>query len=220
MRCAYCHNPDTWRMDIGNTMEISELLDRYHRNSSYYQHGGITLSGGEPLAQPEFVLELLKQTHAQGIHVAIDTCGTLYSDDQKAIMDQIIDLADLFLLDIKHPLPTPYQQLTTRPLQPTIDMANAINTHGKAMWIRYVVVPGINDDDASIDALAKLIAPWSMVKKVEFLPYHTMGIPKYKALGIPYRLQGVQPPSKQAVMTIKQTFLRALRHYRGLIKNT
>ena len=210
MRCAYCHNPDTWAMQGGRVMDVDEIIQCYRRNAFYYRDGGITLSGGEPLLQDRFVLQMAKRCQQEGIHLTIDTCGTTYREINQRIMDQIIDLTPLFLVDIKYPFESGYLRLTGQPLKPTLDMIETIERKGKTMWIRYVVVPTITDDDAAIAALAKIIAPLHHIEKIEFLPYHTMALTKYHQLGIPYRLEGVPQATHEHIDSVKSLFVHAL----------
>lgn len=209
MRCKYCHNPDTWSFNDGKEMDGEGLIARYRRNQAYYQHGGITLSGGEPLAQSEFVLDFAKQCKHEGIHLAIDTSGAPYRGDTRKVIDSIIDFTDLFLLDIKYPFEEGYTSLTGQLLQPTLDLANAIDKKGKDMWIRYVVVPSLTDDKDAIEQLAYYISQWKSVKRIEFLPYHTMALPKYKRLGIDYPLQGIPKANEADIQRVRQWFNHA-----------
>ena len=215
MRCAYCHNPDTWAMQGGISMDVDEIIQRYIRNAGYYRDGGITLSGGEPLLQDRFVFQMAKRCHQLGIHLAIDTCGTTYRKNQRSIIDQIIDLTPLFLVDIKYPFESGYFQLTGQPLKPTLDLVRSIEQKGKTMWIRYVVVPSITDDGDAIDALAKIMAPLHHVARIEFLPYHTMALTKYRQLGIPYRLEGIPQATQKHIDAVKSRFRYALDQING-----
>ena len=190
-------------------MDIDTIIERYKRNQSYYQDGGITLSGGEPLAQSGFVLEFAKRCQNEKIHLTIDTSGAPYDGQTREVIDQIIGYTNLFLLDIKYPFASKYHQLTGHRLQPTLDLAQAIDHSNIPMWIRYVVVPSLTDDQKAIEALAKFVAQWSSVKRIEFLPYHTMALPKYHSLGIDYPLTGINDATDSDIQRVKQWFNQA-----------
>ena len=210
MRCKYCHNPDTWAFNKNQQYTVNDVIDLYEKNVSFYANGGITVSGGEPLCQIEFLIELAKVTKEKGIHLAIDTSGVMYQGASKEKIDQLLPLIDLVLLDIKHPIKSQYLQLTANPLQPTLDFLDALNRANVTTWVRYVLVPGINDNETAYLALANIIGKCSCVKRFELLPYHTMGVNKYEQLGIEYPLVGVNEPDKDECIRARNLIMQEI----------
>lgn len=207
MRCKYCHNPDTWS-DAGATEYTPQaLLDRARRYSSYWgANGGITVSGGEALLQIDFLIEFFKLAKEKNIHTVLDTSGQPFRRDASYLkkFDQLMNLTDLFLLDIKHMDCEKHKELTGYGNDDILDLANYLSEHKKDMWIRQVLVPGITDSKEQLLALKEFINHLGTVKRVEVLPYHTFGVFKWDKLGIPYALKEVNPPSKEEVEQAKQ----------------
>lgn len=198
MRCAYCHNPDTWRIEAGETLSVDEVLQRALRYRPYWgQKGGITASGGEPLLQLDFVTELFEAAHALGIRTALDTSAAPFSRDPAwlARFDRLLAVTDLVLLDIKDIRPAEHKHLTGFDNTPMLDCARYLSEKGTPLWIRHVLVPGWTDDDAALHELALFIGTLKTVERVEVLPYHAFALPKWEALGIPCRTKDVQPPT-------------------------
>ena len=188
LRCLYCQNPDTQCFEGGRDVSIAELMRTIERTCPYFgPKGGVTLSGGEPLAQPEEVAELLKACHAKGIHTALDTSGVCVT----APALETARLADLLLLDIKHPDPDKCCALTGAGLDGPLLLLQAAENQHQAVWIRHVVVPGWSDTLEVMDALALLLKPFTCIERVELLPYHTMAAEKYISLGRDLPLPGV-----------------------------
>jgi pyruvate formate lyase activating enzyme len=188
LRCLYCQNPDTQSFEGGRDMSIAELMRTIERTRPYFgPKGGMTLSGGEPLAQPDAVTELLKACHAKGIHTVIDTSGACVT----APALEAARLADLLLLDIKHPDPEKCRALTGAGLDGPLMLLQEAEKQHQAVWIRHVVVPGWSDTLEEMDALARLLKPFTCIERVELLPYHTMAAEKYKSLGRALPLPGV-----------------------------
>ncbi|MEI6647670.1 MAG: pyruvate formate-lyase-activating protein [bacterium] len=180
LRCLYCQNPDTQSFEGGQAMSIAELMRTIERTRPYFgSKGGVTFSGGEPLAQPDVITELLKACHAKEIHTAIDTSGACAT--RPAL--EAARLADLLLLDIKHPDPDKCRALTGRGLDGPLLLLQAAEQQQQAVWIRHVVVPGWSNTLEVMEALAHLLAPFTCIQRVELLPYHTMAAEKYRALG-------------------------------------
>jgi pyruvate formate lyase activating enzyme len=180
LRCLYCQNPDTQSFEVGREMALEEIMRTIERTRPYFgTKGGVTLSGGEPLAQPLAVAELLKACHAKGIHTAIDTSGACVT----APALEAARLADLLLLDIKHPDPEKCRALTGAGLDGPLMLLQQAEDHHQAVWIRHVVVPGWSDTSEVMDALARLLKPFTCIERVELLPYHTMAAEKYRSLG-------------------------------------
>lgn len=219
MRCAYCHNPDTWEMNAGTLMEPSYIIEQYERNSSFYMNGGgITVTGGEPLMQPDFLIELFTLAKEKGIHTCIDTSGIAFNPDnavQMAKMDQLMELTDLVMLDIKHIDPAKHIELTSQKNERILQFAAYLNTKDIPMWIRHVVVPGLTDDDKYLFELGYHIGQFSNLKALDVLPYHTMGENKYEKLGIPYKLAGVPAMDKSKVIEKKKVILDGIRKRRA-----
>ncbi|XVG95530.1 pyruvate formate-lyase-activating protein [Eubacteriales bacterium KG127] len=189
-RCAYCHNPDTWNPKGGREIDIEEIVHKAKRGIPYYgDDGGVTFSGGEPLLHGEFLIEAINSLHRENISVAIDTSGTYFD----AISDDVIAAADMVLLDVKHIDEQMFVELTGRGQGPLFDVIESINRHKKPIWIRQVIIPGINDTEEYVKSLNQFIQKIKTVKKVELLPYHTMATDKYEKLGMTYRFADVKP---------------------------
>ena len=190
MRCAFCHNPDTWdpRRPVAYELTPEELVAEVRRYKSFIKRGGVTCSGGEPLMQAAFVEQSFRLCRQEGFHTALDTSGALFHEQARRAVDE----ADLVMLDIKtiddglHPS---YTGLTRENNQAMLDY---LQQTGKPTWIRHVLVPGYTDDDRRLEAVARHLTPYSVVERVELLPYHTMGSYKYDELGIPNPLAGVE----------------------------
>ncbi len=202
LRCLYCHNPDSWLpgdfKEEYTAQEILEIFDKYRKICS----GGITISGGEPLMQKEFLSELVHLFHNEGIHTAVDTAGSVSLADSM----QLVKDTDLFILDIKHSDAQKYHKLTGGDLNITLSNAKLLADAGKKMWIRYVLVPGITDDIEDIKNEAKIISELNGVEKVVVLPYSTLGRDKWKKLNYTYQLENIVPPSKELVELTKNIF--------------
>lgn len=194
LRCAYCHNPDTWDIKGGFEITAEELLKKVRRYKVYFSKsgGGVTLSGGDPLMQPEFVAEFFKLCRGEGIHTTLDTSGYGLGD-----YDEVLKYTDLILLDIKHIEDAAHRELTGLGREGFLEFLEAVKANGNKMWIRHVVVPGITNSKEHIKKLAEFINTIPNVERVELLPYHVHGVDKYKELNIKYRLEGVDPLSKE-----------------------
>lgn len=202
MRCRYCHNPDTWALDRGTLMEPTELLDQAERYRSYWgREGGITVSGGETLLQPEFVAELFEAAHARGINTCLDTSLAPFTRQQPFYQawERIMAACDLVLADIKHIDPAEHRALTGHSNENILDALRWLSDAGVPVWIRHVLVSGITDNDEYLRRTADFIKTLSNVRRVDVLPYHSLGVYKWDELGIPYTLRDTQPPSKERV---------------------
>jgi pyruvate formate lyase activating enzyme len=207
LRCLYCQNPDTQDFDGGNEMTVPELMRIIERMRPYFgKDGGVTLSGGEPLAQPAGASELLRACRAARIHTAVDTGGGCASHAALAAAR----LADLLLLDIKHPDPAKCRELTGADLDAAVALLRAAEEHRQAVWIRHVVVPGWSDTRETMDALAEFLAPFTCIQRLDLLPYHTLGAPKYRALGRPLPLPATPAADPATVRQLEQ-YLRERR---------
>lgn len=206
LRCAYCHNPDTWRRNDGTPTGADEALTDIGLYRGFIQsRGGVTLSGGEPLTQPRFVKALLRGCKSLGLHTALDTSGYLGAK----VDDEMLADIDLVLLDIKAFSARRYKRLTGVELEPTLAFARRLAAAGKPVWLRYVLVPGWTDDGDEIDALAAFAAGLGNVQRVDVLPFHQMGESKWQGRRLDYRLAGVQPPSQALVEQTRERFRAA-----------
>ncbi len=189
LRCCYCHNPETWNnKDYNVELTPIELVEKIKRYENYFgQTGGVTFSGGEPLVQKEFLLECLKLCKKNNIHTAIDTAG------QATSYEEILDYADLIILDIKSPRKKQYEQLTNGSFENFLKFLYSCQKKEKKMWLRTVIVPNINDTEEFVLELKNFIKPLKNILKVELLPYQTLAKEKYKKLNIKYPLEDVLP---------------------------
>ena len=215
MRCKYCHNPDTWSVNGGEKMTVGELLEGYERNRDFYKRGGITATGGEPLMQLEFLTELFEEAKRRGIHTCLDTSGSVYSERRKAEFERLFSATDLVLLDIKHSSPKGHIELTTQKQEPVLAFAKALERARIPVIIRHVVVPGITDKEEELRELGHLIGKWKNLKGLDVLPYHTMGVVKYKNMGIPYPLDGIPNMESAKAKEAKEKILAAIQEVRG-----
>jgi pyruvate formate lyase activating enzyme len=217
MRCLYCHNPDTWDPHAGTVMDTSDILTKYERNAAFYKGGGITVTGGEPLLQIDFILELFTLAKAKQISTCIDTSGILFNPaDPIAIekLDRLMTLTDLVMLDIKHIDPSKHLELTGQPNKPILAFAFYLEQKRIPMWIRHVVIPGYTDDDRDLFDLGYWIGQFHCLKALDVLPYHTMGAEKYDKLDLSYRLKGVPPMDPIIAAEKKKVILQGIQKRR------
>ena len=208
LRCLYCHNADT-----------DELLNQAERYRPYWgPEGGITVSGGEPLLQLDFLLELFQKAKARGIGTCIDTAGQPFTREEPFFgkFQQLMELTDILLMDIKHIDPTEHEKLCSQPQQPVMAFESYLEEKKIPVWIRHVVVPGITDQEEYLLRLGQYLGMRSNIKALDVLPYHDMGKVKYKNLGIPYPLEHTAPLSKEAAAKARQIILKGMRESRGL----
>ena len=214
MRCRYCHNSDTWKMDGGDEVTADEILKRALRFKPYWgKDGGITISGGEPLLQIDFVIELFKKAKELGINTCIDTAGNPFTKEEPFFskFEELMKYTDLLLLDLKEINPTRHKDLTGFDNSNIIEMAKYLSEINKPVWIRHVLVPEHSDFDEDLDALGDFIDTLSNVDRVEILPYHTLGKFKWENLGIPYTLESISPPSAERIENAKQRIHAGIR---------
>ena len=204
LRCRYCHNPDTWRADAPVKYELTprQLLDEVLRYKSFIAKGGVTLTGGEPLMQPDFCREFFRLCRESGIHTALDTAGSVYNEKTLSVLD----FTDLVLLDIKALQPELCRAVCGSDGRNALRLLDELERRGIDVWIRHVVVPGLTDDDALLAELVEYLKPFRTVKKIEWLPYHTMGVFKYKDLGLAYPLEGVPPLPAERIKAIRERY--------------
>ena len=202
MRCQFCHNPDTWNMQVGEQKSADELLAQALRYRSYWKDGGgITVSGGEPLLQMDFMIELFQKAKEKGINTTIDTSGAPFTREEPFFgkFNELMKYTDLLLVDIKHIDDEQHKLLTGHTNKNILDMARYLSEIGKPVWIRHVLVPEKSDKDEYLKELYKFIKTLGNVEKVEVLPYHTFGEYKWKELGYDYPLAGIEPPTKERI---------------------
>lgn len=193
LRCKYCHNPDTWDIQGGKEMEVSQVLKMLKRFRPYYgEKGGVTCSGGEPLLQIAFVEELFRACKAENISTCLDTAGYGYG-----VYDALLEVTDLVLFDAKHYTPKGYQCLTGGAFSIPTEFLQAVAKSQTPLWVRHVVVPDLTDDEEHIGRMGEYIQEIPNVKRVELLPYHTLGVDKYKEMQREYPLCGVLPMDQE-----------------------
>lgn len=194
LRCEFCHNPDTWACSGGEEYTPEELVKKIERFKTYFASsgGGVTFSGGEPLRQPEFLLEVLRLCKIKGIHTCIDTAGYGFGN-----YDETLKYADLVLFDIKHYTREGYKNITLMEIDESLNFLEAMKRNNTKMWIRHVVVPGLTDEETHLRSLKEFIDTIPNVEKVELLPYHMLGVNKYEGLGIKYPLEGIKAMDKE-----------------------
>lgn len=205
LRCCYCHNPDTWPAAGGAPTRPQQLVEKLLRYKPYYgAAGGVTFSGGEPLLQPGFLGECLRLCRQAGIHTCLDTAGVGLGS-----YDAILRWTDLVLFDVKHEAPEGYRRVTGCGMERAEAFLQAVRRAGTPMWVRHVVVPGLTDGEAHMRALAAYVETLPNVQRVQLLPYHTLGVKKYDALGIPYALRGTPPMDAQLCRQYETAFFSA-----------
>ncbi|WP_062436673.1 pyruvate formate-lyase-activating protein [Herbidospora daliensis] len=204
LRCLYCQNPETWRMRDGRRVTVDEVMAEIakYRRFIHVAGGGVTISGGEPLLQPEFTGEILRQSRALGLHTALDTSG--YLGDRAT--DELLADTDLVLLDIKSADPVAYRALTGVDLAPTLRFARRLADLGRPTWIRFVLVPGLTDAVREVDVLAAFVSTLRNVERVDVLPFHRMAIGKYRELGLEFPLADVRPPAPELLDRVREQF--------------
>lgn len=204
LRCQYCHNPDTWAAG-GTEYSAEDVARRVLRYKNYFANGGgVTVSGGEPLLQREFVKELFTLLKAEGVHTCLDTSGCTFQQEKADEFLPLLNVTDLVLLDIKHIDENEHKNLTGKGNQNALAFAQFLSDNGKKTWIRHVLVPEKTDKDEWLYRLKAFIDTLKTVEKVEVLPYHTMGEVKYEKLGYTYPLKGIAPPTKERVENAKR----------------
>lgn len=204
LRCRFCHNPDTWEVHKGTEYTTDQLFNEIIKYKSYmdFSGGGVTFTGGEPLLQAEFVLEVCKKLKDLGISIAIDTSGFIWNDTVK----EVLKYTDLVLLDIKNYDPIVYKEVTGVPLDPTLKLLDYLRDQKINTWIRYVLVPGLTDNLDSVRKLSVYLDGFPNVGKIELLPFHKMGEYKWKELGLTYTLSDTKEPEKALIKEVKEIF--------------
>eukprot|EP00210_Caulerpa_lentillifera_P005998 g5733.t1 len=202
-RCLFCCNPDTWNPDGGQRMSSHDIADKMRRTLPFMKSsgGGITVSGGEALLQPEFVSALFQEAHEMGVDTCLDTTGQGCLAEK---LDEVLPHTDLVLLCIKHMRKEVYKKITRRRINPMLKFVTELNNRRIPFWVRYVLVPGLTMESSDIDLLCEFCIKQSFIKGIELLPYHTLGVEKWKQMGLEYPLADVVPPSRNDVEQIIQ----------------
>lgn len=218
MRCQYCHNPDTWAVNGGTEITVEEILKNYDKNRPFYEKGGLTVTGGEPLLQIDFLLELFQAAKKENIHTCIDTSGITYhpgNEKYNAKLDELMKYTDLVMLDIKHINPAKHKVLTQQENTGILAFAKYLEEKDIDLWVRHVIVPGISDDPEDLRELGRFLGTLKNLKALDVLPYHTMGVNKYKELGMKYPLEGVEALPKEKAVEAKKYIMEGLREVRN-----
>ncbi|MBP3950829.1 pyruvate formate-lyase-activating protein [Bacillus suaedae] len=207
LRCQYCHNPDTWKIGDGKEITVEEIIDDLKDYLPYFESsgGGITVSGGEPLLQLEFLTELFTKCKELNIHTTIDSCGGCFQEHPEFLrkLDHLLAVTDLVLLDLKQIDSRKHHRLTGMKNEHILSFAQYLSMKEIPVWIRHVLVPGITDIDGDLTSLRQFIDQLTNVKKIEVLPYHKLGVYKWKELGITYQLEDVEPPTQERIDNAK-----------------
>ena len=212
MRCLYCHNPDSQAVGKGTQMSADEILQKANSVREFLRNGGITATGGEPLMQPEFLLDLFKKAKTKyNFHTCLDTSGICYNDKNRELYAQIIKYTDLVMLDIKHIEPTEHIKLTSQKIDAVLNFARFVSENDTPIWIRHVLVPGITQNDDQLYKLGRFIGTLKTLKAVDVLPYHDMAKAKYESLNIPYPLPDTPIPTKEDVIKARETILSGVK---------
>lgn len=217
MRCRYCHNPDTWDFSGGSKMSADELLREYDSYKEFFKSGGITATGGEPLAQPEFLAELFSLAKAKGIHTCLDTSAAVFDPTHSEKIDTVLKYTDLVMLDIKHIDNEQHKLLTGSSNSNILAFAEHIRDLEIPVWIRHVVVPNITDKYEELFALGEYLSTLTNLKALDVLPYHDMAKPKYAELGLEYPLGSTPPLTKAEAIKARETIIAGIKS--GLHQN-
>ena len=211
LRCQYCHNPDSWSFDENKKMSVDEILAEYDGVKEFC-HGGMTVTGGEPMAQIDFVTELFRRAREKDIHTALDTSGIYFNKDNTTKVDELLKYTSLVLLDIKHIDDEEHKKLTGHSNKKILEFARYLSDKRIPMWVRHVVVPGITFNEKYLTQLGEFLATLKNIKALDVLPYHDMAIPKYENLGIEYPLKGVPPLTKVQAMEARNIIFKAYKN--------
>lgn len=204
MRCMYCHNPETWEIE-GDIFTPDEIIQKALRYKNYWgKNGGITISGGEPLLQLEFLIELFALAKKNNIHTALDTSGQPYKDENADKYKMLFDNVDLTILDIKAIGTELHTKLTGHSNKNILAFARWLSDNNKKMWIRHVIVPGLTDSEEELINIKNFVSTLNYVERIELLPYHSLGIHKWESLGIDYKLKNVNAPTNEEMNKVNK----------------
>ncbi|MDE5558046.1 MAG: pyruvate formate lyase-activating protein [Ruminococcus sp.] len=211
LRCKYCHNPDTWAFGKGHEMTAEELMKEYDSYKEFLKSGGITATGGEPLAQPEFLAELFSLAKSKGVHTCLDTSAGVYNPAEHSKIDEALKYTDLVMLDIKHIDPDEHKKLTGLDNKNILAFAEHLRDLNIPVWIRHVVVPEITDNDDELFRLGEYLSTLTNLKALDVLPYHDMAKPKYKELGIEYPLGDTPALTKDRAVHAREVIISGIK---------
>lgn len=217
MRCQYCHNPDTWEPGIGTQMTVDEALSKFYSNLPFYKNGGVTVTGGEPMMQMDFLIELFTKLHAEGVHTCLDTSGIMFQPANEEVMkkvEMLMAVTSLVMLDIKHIDDEKHKLLTSHSNKRILAFAKYLNEKNIPIWIRHVVVPGITLYKDYLERLGEFMATLDNVKALDVLPYHSMGKVKYENLKMDYPLKDTREATKQEAVAAKNIILQAYKKHK------
>ncbi len=210
LRCIYCHNPDTWQINTGTEMTVNDIMAKFEK-TKMFTTGGITVTGGEPLIQHDFLLQLFKQCKKQNIHTCIDTSGITFTDENKKKFDELMELTDLVLLDIKHIDNKKHEIMTGASNVNILNFAKYLSNINKPVWVRHVVIENITLKDEYLLRLGAFLAHLKNIKALDILPYHTMAVDKYKNLGIVYPLDGLESTSQDRTSYALSVIIKGIK---------
>lgn len=203
LQCLYCHNPDTWNIKQTNKLiSVEYAFNEIWKVKGFIKSGGITLSGGEPLLQVDFAKELFKLCKEADIHTCIDTSGCIFNKNVK----ELLEYTDLVLLDLKHINKDVYKHITSGNLYNTLSLLEYLQEIDKDTWLRYVLVPGLTDNEEHLHQWAKYVSAYTNVKRIDLLPFHQMAKEKWQKLGCEYKLIDIAPPSVALIEQVKHIF--------------
>lgn len=217
MRCQYCHNPDTWEPKKGDQMTVDEALSKFYSNLAFYKNGGVTVTGGEPMMQMDFLIELFTKLKEDNVHTCIDTSGIMFQPNNEEMMkkiDKLLELTDLVMLDIKHIDDEKHKELTSHSNERILAFARYLDEKNIPVWIRHVIVPRITLFKEYLERLGEFMATLSNVQALDVLPYHSMGKVKYESLDMEYPLGDTREATKQEAVAAKSIILNAYKKAR------
>lgn len=217
MRCKFCHNPDTWQPNIGEQKTTDEIIKDFERYRPFLRNGGITVTGGEPLMQLDFIIELFEKCYEKDIHTCLDTSGIIFNNKNPKLMekfDRLVRVTNLVMLDIKHIDPEEHLKLTAQPNDQILAFAKYLEENAVPLWIRHVIVPEITYKEEYLYKLGYFIGNLKNLKALDVLPYHTLGISKYEKLGIDYPLKGIPALDKEDAIKAREIILKGLHKRR------
>lgn len=220
MRCLYCHNPDTWELGRGEERTAESLISEYESCKEFYRSGGITVTGGEPLLQTEFVTELFELAKIRGIHTCLDTSGIVFDpQDDRSVrkIGRLMEVTDLCMLDIKHIFDAEHIRLTGHSNRNILAFARFVNDSSTELWVRHVVVPGVTDNEKHLHELGVFLSGLRRLKALDVLPYHTMGRAKYERLGLSYPLADTRSADKDDALRARNIIMQGIKD--GLLTN-
>lgn len=211
IRCKYCHNPDTWDFQKGREVSADELIREYNSYKEFLKSGGITATGGEPLAQPDFLAKLFSLAKEKGVHTCLDTSGAVYNPENHGKIDSVLEYTDLVMLDIKHIDSEQHRKLTGAGNENILAFAEHLKELNIPLWIRHVVVPDITDSEGDLFRLGEFISRLKNLKALDVLPYHDMARIKYAELGLPYPLPDTPPMTKEGAIRAKDIIMSGIK---------